>query len=134
MAAYNSEKMEDEEKELKELEKQKRIKIEIKRLESIFKNLSKNTKKTVKTLIENAAFMTITLEDLQQCINRNGFTDRYQNGENQFGTKKSPEVEIHMSMTKNHIQIMKALTELIPKEQPRQESDGFEDFVHSRED
>ena len=114
--------------------KQKRIKTEIKRLESIYKDLSKNTKKLVKTLIETAAFLSVSLEDLQNHINFEGVISTYQNGKNQWGTKKSPEVEVHLSMTKNLTQIMKQLTDLIPKEAPKQESDGFEDFVHSRED
>lgn len=109
-----------------------RIKEEIKRLNGIFSNMNKNTKKVVKSLIENAAFMAITLEDLQNQINENGVTCEYQNGENQWGTKKSPEVEIHMSMTKNHTQIMKQLADLIPKELPKVEDDGFEDFVNGK--
>jgi hypothetical protein len=90
--------------------------------------MSKNTKKVVKSLIENASFMAITLQDLQEVINQKGVVSEYQNGENQWGTKKSPEVEVYNSMTKNHTQIMKQLADLIPKEQPKQESDGFEDF------
>ena len=82
MDTYNNEEMTEEDKKSLEKEKRKRIKTEIKRLESIYKDLSKNTKKSVKVLIENAAFMTITLEDLQNSINRNGVTDKYQNGEN----------------------------------------------------
>jgi hypothetical protein len=107
-----------------------RISIEIKRLNTIFRRMSVNTKKVVKALIENAAFMTITLEDLQEHINENGVTDKYQNGEHQHGVKRSPQVDIHLAMTKNHTQIMKQLTELIPKEQPKQESDGFEEFCN----
>jgi hypothetical protein len=116
----------------KDISKEEKISTEIKRLKGIFGEMTKNTKKIVKSLIENAAFMAITLEELQDHINENGVTCEYQNGENQWGTKKSPEVEIHMSMTKNHTQIMKQLADLIPKEQPKQEDDGFEDFVNNK--
>ena len=132
MDSYNNEEMSIEEKKYIEKEKQKRIKIEIKRLESIYKDLSKNTKKLVKTLIETAAFLSVSLEDLQNHINLEGVICTYQNGENQWGTKKSPEVEVHLSMTKNLTQIMKQLTDLIPKELPKQEGDGFEEFCDSR--
>jgi hypothetical protein len=115
------------------MDKDERIKTEIKRLKTIFSKMSVNTKKVTKSLIENAAFMAITLEDLQVHINKNGVTVEYQNGENQHGTKRSPEVDVHLSMTKNHNQIMKQLVELIPKDPPKQESDGFDDFVNSRE-
>lgn len=117
----------------KDLSTEERISNEVKRLNGIFRGMSNNTKKVVKTLIENAAFMTVTLEDLQDHINQFGVISEYQNGQNQFGTKRSPEVDIHLAMTKNHTQIIKQLTELLPKEQPKQESDGFEDFCNSKE-
>lgn len=108
-----------------------RIKAEVKRLNGILKKLPEDTKKVVKSLIENAAFMTVTLEDLQKTINENGVITEYQNGENQWGTKKSPEVEIHLQMTKNYSMIMKQLADHLPKGEP-QASDGFDDFVNSR--
>jgi hypothetical protein len=132
MDTYNKENMSEDEKKSLEKEKQKRIKIEIKRLESIYKGLSKNTKKLVKTLIETAAFLSVSLEDLQNHINLEGVISKYQNGDNQWGTKKSPEVEVHLSMTKNLTQIMKQLADLIPKEQPKIEDDGFEKFCESK--
>lgn len=95
--------------------KEERIKKEIRRLSGLFKDLGKDKQSAVKSLIENAAFMAITLEDLQTHINKNGVTSVYKNGENQFGTKKSPEVEIHIAMTKNYTQIMKQLTDALPE-------------------
>ncbi len=35
-------------------------------------------------------------------------------------------------MIKNHVQVMKQLTDLLPKEQPKEEDDGFEDFVNRK--
>lgn len=116
-----------------DLSKDERIKKEIKRLNSLFKNIEPKLKKTVKSLIENASFMAVTLEDLQEHINKNGVTVEYQNGENQWGTKKSPEVEIYNTMIKNHVTIMKQLTELVPKEPPKEDGDdGFDAFVNER--
>ncbi|MDF2878618.1 MAG: hypothetical protein K0S30_1714 [Clostridia bacterium] len=76
--------------------------------------MPKSTINKVLSLIENAAFMTITLEDLQVVINKDGAVIEYQNGENQWGTKKSPEVEIYNTMIKNHMGIMRQLTDLMP--------------------
>ncbi len=115
-----------------ELTKDERIKSEVKRLNSILRNLDKGAKKVAKSLIENAAFMSITLEDLQNHINLHGVTSEYQNGENQWGTKKSPEVEIHIAMTKNHTNVMKQLADMLPKTPPKQEDDGFGEFVNDR--
>ena len=112
--------------------KEERIKKEISRLNTIFRGLEKKTKKVAESLIKNAAFMTITLEDLQEKINTDGPVSEYQNGENQWGTKKSPEVEIYNTMIKNHSTIMKQLSDLLPKEAPKQEDDGFDDFVGAK--
>lgn len=95
-----------------------RIKREISRLKKLFSDMPESTKKKVDSLIKNAAFMTITLEDLQEAINRTGPVSEYKNGANQWGTKKSPEVEIYNAMIKNHMSIIKQLTELMPQEEP----------------
>jgi hypothetical protein len=112
-----------------DLTKEERINEEIKKLNRIFSKVDIKTKKAVHSLIENAAFMTITLNDLQDNINKNGVISEYQNGENQWGTKKSPEVEIYNTMVKNHMSVMKQLTELLPKQDKIVEDDGFDDFV-----
>ena len=113
-------------------EKERRISVEIKRLTGLFKKMNQDTKKVVKSLITNAAFMAITLEDLQEHIAINGVTDKYQNGENQWGVKKSPQVEIYNTMVKNHASIMKQLADLMPKHTQKPEGDGFDDFVNER--
>ncbi len=62
-------------------------------------------------------FMSITLADLQKKINEEGVVSEYQNGENQFGTKKSPEVEIYNIMIKNYMTAIKQLTDLLSKQE-----------------
>lgn len=118
----------------KELTKDERIKKEMNKLKKIYKDLDEKTKKAVNSLMENAAFMIVTLEDLQETMKINGVVSEYQNGENQWGTKKSPEVEIYNTMIKNHMSIIKQLTDLLPKgiKIMDEEDDGFEDFVNSK--
>lgn len=119
-----------------DLPKEERIKKEINRLKRLFKDMPENTKKKVSSLIENAAFMTVTLEDLQEVINRDGPVAEYQNGENQWGTKKSPEVEIYNTMIKNHMGIMKQLTDLMPEpipEPPKDEDPFFKILGRGRD-
>lgn len=111
-----------------DLEKQLRIKKEINRLKKLFKDIPKSTINKVSSLIENAAFMTITLEDLRNVINKDGTVIEYQNGENQWGTKKSPEVEIYNTMIKNHMGIMKQLTDLMPGK-PKPENTEEDEFL-----
>ena len=99
---------------MKELNIDERISKEIKRLNAIFKDIDKNKLKTVKSLIENVAFMAITLEDLQSTINVKGCVEEYQNGANQKGYKKTSEVEVYNTMIKNYASIIKQLTDLTP--------------------
>jgi len=103
----------------KELTKDQKIKREITRLKRVFKDLDKNKLQTVESLIRNAAFMAVSLEELQEIINVEGYTVEYQNGENQRGTKQSEAVKTHIAMTKNHASIIKQLTELVPPEKKK---------------
>lgn len=100
-----------------DLDKDARINKEIKRLKQIFKNLDKNKMAVVQALIENAAFYRIALQDLSEDLKEKGYIEVYQNGEFQHGTKKRPEADLHVAMSKNLSAIIKQLTELVPPEE-----------------
>lgn len=119
---------------LTEIEKDERILEEKKRLTKLFTKMPAKVKKAVQSLIDNAAFMAITLEDLMSEINKKGVTEEYQNGANQKGVKKSSEVEVYNTMIKNHMGVMKQLTDLIPDKVPKSKDDGFAAFVTGRDD
>jgi len=93
---------------------EQRVSAEIRRLNKTFKGLDKNKLQVVKSLIQNVAFMSISLEELQVKINAEGFTEEYQNGEHQKGRKQSDFVKIHIAMTRNHTLAMKQLSDLAP--------------------
>lgn len=120
----------------REIEKEKQINSEIEKLNKLFAKINPGTKKAVHSLIENAAFMSVTLADLQVEINKNGVTEKYKNGENQFGVKKSSSVEVYNQMVKNHMGIMRQLTDLLPEDGYNKDdcNDGFDDFVSERDD
>lgn len=94
-----------------------RIKREKDRLEEIFQGLEKNKLETCAALIDRAAFITISLEDLEEELNETGWVETYQNGESQFGMKKSAAADVHISLTKNLNAIMKQLLDLVPPAQ-----------------
>ena len=99
----------------KEKTKEQRIKSEKTRLKGIFKELDENKKKLVTPLIEKAAFMSIELDDLQAQIEQDGWTSEYKNGENQYGTKRSPEADTYISLSKNYAAVIKQLVDLVPE-------------------
>lgn len=94
--------------------KEQKIKAEKTRLKGIFKDLDDNKRKLVTPLIEKAAFMGVELDELQEVIEQDGWTSEYKNGENQYGTKKSPEAETYIALSKNYAAVIKQLTELVP--------------------
>lgn len=104
----------------KDLTKEAKIKREYNRLRKIFSGLDKNMQTTVDSLLRNAAFMAVSLEELQDEINREGYVVEYQNGANQSGTKQSDAVKTHIAMTKNHAGIIKQLCDLVPPEQKKE--------------
>ena len=80
-------------------------------------------------LMHQAAFMKVTLDDLAAKIRDNGCVSESQDGENQWGTKKSPEADVYNTMIKNYSAIMKQITDLLPEgSEARPQDDGFEEF------
>ena len=98
-------------------DKEKKIKKETKRLKKIFADLDANKLKTVDALIARAAFITISLQELEEELNEHGWVEEYQNGRNQCGLKKSAAAEVHISLTKNLNAIMKQLLDMVPPAQ-----------------
>lgn len=119
------------------LEKQRRIKKEINRLRKLFKEIDENKKKLVFTTIDDVAFMTITMQDLREKIVRDGTTCQYKNGENQYGTKQSPDAQLYLQLSQKNTQAMKILVDCLPKTEKIKAQipeDDFDDFVSGRED
>jgi hypothetical protein len=109
------------------------IKAEKTKLNGIYSKLEAKTKKSVSSLVDEASFMAASLYELREIINEKGYTEEYQNGENQKGTKKCSEVEIYIQLSKNYMSIIKQLTDLLPKGKPPEEDDGFDDFVKQKD-
>lgn len=72
-------------------------------------------------LIKNALFMERELRKLQAHIRKNGVVSEYQNGQNQWGTKKSPEVEVYNSMIKNYTAVVSKLNDILPESDTAQD-------------
>ena len=94
--------------------KESRIKKELTRLKKIYSVLPENKLAIVTPLLENAAFMKITLDDLQVSINENGCSDEYKNGENQYGKKAAADLQAYNSLIKNYNTVSDRLEKLLP--------------------
>ena len=101
------------------LKKTTRIAREKARLLDIFQGLDENKLSTCSALIDRAAFITISLEDLEVQLNETGWVEYYQNGEAQSGLKKAAAADVHISLTKNLNAIVKQLLDLVPPAQKK---------------
>ena len=96
--------------------KEYRIHKELNRLKRIYSALPQNKLAIVTPLLENAAFMKITLDELQDSINENGCSDEYKNGANQYGKKAAADLQAYNSLIKNYNAISDRLEKLLPPE------------------
>lgn len=106
---------ENEADTLEYLDRVKRIKAEEKRLRALFKDIAPDKYNLVLSTISDVAFMTITMDELREKINKNGTVDRYQNGATQWGTKQSPDAQLYLQFSQKLAQGMKILLDCLPK-------------------
>lgn len=118
------------------LEKQKEINKEVRRLKRLFKDIDDSKKKLVYATIEDVAFLAVTMKELREKIVRYGTTTSYKNGENQYGTKQSPDAQLYLQMSQKQTQAMKILIDCMPKTEKvtKTQEDDFDEFVSERED
>ena len=97
----------DEERELK-------ITKEFRKLKKIIKHLDKDKKNIAMPLIENIAFCIIQLEELRAIVKRDGYFERYQNGANQHGFKKSVASDMINQVGKTYTTLLGRLKDFLP--------------------
>ncbi|TCO69511.1 hypothetical protein [Marinisporobacter balticus] len=108
--------------------KEKEIKSEIARVKKLYKKLPKEKTKVLEGLINEAAFMKITLQELRENILEKGTTELFEQGEQKF-IRKNPMVEIYTTMISRYSNVMKQLIDLFPEEEKKPEVDALMDFV-----
>ena len=107
----------------------KRIEKEEKRLSGNFSKLEKKKKGVTKGLIKRAAFMRISLHDLEEDLNKNGFTEYFSQGDQEPYLRERPAAKIYNSLNAGYQKIIKQLTDLLPKEDAKPKGgDEFDDF------
>ena len=101
------------------ISKDKKIAIERDKLTKQFSAIDERKKRIVEKTIDNCAYMSVVLEELKEQMDAKGseaYISTYQNGENQWGTKKSPEIEVFNQVFSNYLKAVKQLTDLLPEE------------------
>lgn len=118
---------------MENLEKEKRIKKEKLALKRIFKNVDIKKRNLAERLIDRAAFMKVVLEDLEECIKRDGSTYRMEQGKQKM-IVENPAQKTYNTMINRYAIVQKQLNDLLNKEMAeiREIGDGFEEFVSNR--
>ena len=115
-----------------EVTMEKRIKREKNRLAKFYKNLEPSKKEIAMGLIGRAAFMRVQLEDLEEDLQANGWTEPFQQGSAPPYDRARPAGQTYNTLNANYQKIIKQLDAMLPVAPPKQEDDGFEGFVDGR--
>lgn len=107
------------------LSKENKIKRRLAELTQIYSRLPEKKRSIAEHLIKNAAFMEVELEELREIISRNGASEEYKNGENQYGRKASADLQSYNSLIKSYNMVNSRLENMLP---PEEEVDELEEF------
>lgn len=83
-------------------------------------------------LIEEAAMYASTLQEINEIITRDGVVDFYQNGENQWGTKKSVAAELKPKFTATYQSLIRQLSDILPTESEKDAAKEIMDFLQGK--
>jgi len=111
------------------VEKQKLIKKELNKIKKLYAEMDEKKKKSVEKLADNAAWMAVSLEELRQQIDDEGYEETYQNGANQRGKKDSIAVKNYNTIIKNYTATIKLLLDQLPGQPPQQTGDKLAQFL-----
>jgi len=132
MSKKQGKKQAEKQEKKQELSKDELIKREITRLTNLFKEIDKNKRLTAKGLIEEAAYMRITLQELKKEIDKSGPIDVMPQGEYSI-LREHPALKSYNTMVQRYTNVIDKLTNLFPKNDIKKEiDDGFEDFIESK--
>ena len=96
------------------METSERIDAKRRELEEVFADLSDEQKKIAGDLIAQAAFLSVTLEDLNEQISAEGCVESYTNGKNQGGRKISSAAKAYTNLIGKYSAITSKLLQLAP--------------------
>jgi len=79
-------------------------------------NLTDKTRRLlVKELIEQYAWVSVSMKELSEKINGRDYIEKYQNSETQWGVRKSAYVETYNELAKTLVKVNKELVSTLPK-------------------
>ncbi|WP_131022913.1 hypothetical protein [Clostridioides difficile] len=111
-----------------QLEKEKKIKQEVSRLKKNYKDLEKEKIKILDGLVNEAAFLKISLEETREILTKEGLTEIFKQGKQEFERERL-QVKIYLNFMKLYSNVMKQLIDIIPSDMKQEEEDELIKFI-----
>ncbi|EGT4600844.1 TPA: hypothetical protein KQC09_003815 [Clostridioides difficile] len=111
-----------------QLEKEKKIKQEVSRLKKNYKDLEKEKVKILDGLVNEAAFLKISLEETREILTKEGLTEIFKQGKQEFERERL-QVKIYLNFMKLYSNVMKQLIDIIPSDKKQEEEDELIKFI-----
>ncbi|EJA6394243.1 hypothetical protein [Clostridioides difficile] len=111
-----------------QLEKEKKIKQEVSRLKKNYKDLEKEKNKILDGLVNEAAFLKISLEETREILIREGLTEIFKQGKQEFERERL-QVKIYLNFMKLYTSVMRQLIDIIPSDIKQEEEDKLIEFI-----
>lgn len=108
------------------------FKEEKQKLNEVFAKIDEDKRSIVEGLIESASWQRVMLTELQEILKRDGYIETYQNGENQFGMKKSAASEVYDKTLNTYTKIVKQLCDLVADEGCSSPGSEIMSFISAR--
>ncbi|OZT77120.1 hypothetical protein [Salinicoccus roseus] len=109
--------------------KEQRIRTEYNRIKKSYKPLPKESMNVVEGLIKRAAFMRISLEDMEEDLMENGSVEMFSQSDNQIPYERErPVARLYNTMNGNYQKIIRELTSHLPKD-VKEKLDSPEDIM-----
>lgn len=116
--------------------KKTRIAAEHARLLKLYDSLPAEKMALAIGMIERAAFMRVECEDLEADLQKNGWTEPFQQGYQAPYDRARPQGQTYQQLNSNYQKIIKLLDSLLPQQPASSQTadDGFDGFVNSRDE
>jgi hypothetical protein len=109
--------------------KESRIKRELSRLRKIYKGLPEDQKKLSAGLIERAAYLRVSLEDLEEDMDQNGYVELFTQSERlEPYERERPAARLYANLVAKYAAIHKQLSNLLADKPDVSPVDDFESF------
>lgn len=112
-------------------EREKLYKKYLREIKKSLKALDAEVLKLNEHLIDDAAHYAVALKEMNLMLDRDGFMEKYQNGENQWGTKKTIAAELKPKYTQIYQGLIKQLAALLPTESEKSAATELMEFLQN---